>query len=1015
MIGQTISHYRILSKLGEGGMGVVYLGEDIALGRRVAIKTMAVAADKQHYRMRFLREAQSVSALNHPNIAAVYDYGETEGGNPFIVMELVEGLTLDRLMQDGALTLARAVEVIEKVAEALAEAHRLNIIHRDIKPSNVAVGARGDVKVLDFGLAKQVNNEPSGADTPEAQALAVTQTREGVIICTPMYASPEQALGIQLDARSDIFSLGSLLYECIAGRPAFQGVGELDIRAKVIRDDPPPPSYYNGHVLAELDRISLKALAKRPEERYQSAGEMLSDLRAARASIQDRVDVPLRPPAKPGALSLPGQTTISYILRRPQTLGMTFLAALAIGLTVWFAHSWWPSAPLWKSREAERRFAEGVSSLRDGTYNKARKLFEDAVGLDGKAPLAHAGLAEVLVELDDTRKAEAEISLARSIAAERGGLPTLSQLSLDATEDTVRHNLDGAVQKYEQIVRLTPSDAGPEKSRAYLDLGRAWERKGNTAKAIENYQAAAASDPQSAAAFLRMGILHGLVSTEQSPGAAEQAANELAKANALYETSSNYEGITEVLLRRGALLAGQGGKGSEARAQFLKARDITRTTTGNKHQEIRSLLSLSSIAATEGKTDEAKGYANEAVNLARAADMENLTAQGLVDLGNAFFLRREYNDAEAYMKQALELAQRYGEDSNEARAQLFLAKLYVQKEHLDEGLSYAGRSLDFYRRAGYGRETAEALLLIGRARLLKGDYEGALRSFDEAIETAGRTQDAVQTARSHAEVGFMLASRELYPAALRHYEASYELNRTLDDPRRTAYSLLSRGDMLWRLGHAEEADTALSQASVVAGRIEDEYRQLFLARVFLTGARMELSRRNFPEAIRKAKLAEAQAGTKIQYAAIEVKSTRGLALALSGDGRRGVSLCREAVKQARVASFSAPPLVGGALLTLAEAELEAGDARGALRDALEVQDTFARDGQAESECRAHLTAARALQRLRQHDDARAHFARADELLSALQRDWGADFFYTYIARPDLRASRDPLVAALAAQ
>jgi serine/threonine protein kinase len=152
MIGRTVSHYRIISEIGKGGMGVVYVGEDIVLGRRVAIKTMTGLDDEQHYRMRFLREARSASALSHPHVAAVYDYGETPEGTPFIVMELAEGRTLDKMMEGGTLALAPAVEIAEKVAEALAAAHRLGIVHRDIKPSNVAVGANGEVKVLDFGM-----------------------------------------------------------------------------------------------------------------------------------------------------------------------------------------------------------------------------------------------------------------------------------------------------------------------------------------------------------------------------------------------------------------------------------------------------------------------------------------------------------------------------------------------------------------------------------------------------------------------------------------------------------------------------------------------------------------------------------------------------------------------------------------------------------------------------------------------------------------------------------------------
>ena len=221
MIGRTISHYRIVEKLGEGGMGVVYIAEDTVLGRRVAIKTLtARGGDDQHFRTRFLREARAVSTLSHPNIAAIYDYGETEDDEPYIVMELIKGATLSDLMVKEKMTIPRALEIIKQVGEALGEAHRQGIVHRDIKPSNVAINERGNVKVLDFGLAKQIKPGPIDLADPEQRTLLNTQTREGMIVGTPLYLSPEQALGVDVDARSDLFALGSLLYECIAGRPA---------------------------------------------------------------------------------------------------------------------------------------------------------------------------------------------------------------------------------------------------------------------------------------------------------------------------------------------------------------------------------------------------------------------------------------------------------------------------------------------------------------------------------------------------------------------------------------------------------------------------------------------------------------------------------------------------------------------------------------------------------------------------------------------------------------------------
>src|SRR5205814_6592501 len=244
MIGRTVSHYRILETLGEGGMGVVYLAEDTLLGRRVAIKTIhsRAGADDRQFRARFLREARAVSALSHPHIATIHDYGETEDGEPYIVMELIKGATLGELMLTEKLTISRAIEIIKQVGEALAEAHRQGIIHRDIKPTNVAINERGHVKVLDFGLAKQIGLEAVDLTDPERQTLMVAHTREGLTVGTPMYLSPEQALGNEVDARRELFSLGSLLYECLAGKPAFVGKSAADICATVMRDNPLPPS-----------------------------------------------------------------------------------------------------------------------------------------------------------------------------------------------------------------------------------------------------------------------------------------------------------------------------------------------------------------------------------------------------------------------------------------------------------------------------------------------------------------------------------------------------------------------------------------------------------------------------------------------------------------------------------------------------------------------------------------------------------------------------------------------------
>ena len=218
MIGQTVSHYRILEKLGEGGMGAVYLAEDLHLARRVAIKFLT--STDHHYRARFIREARAVSALSHPNIAMVHDYGETSAGQPFIVMEYVKGKSLSDLLDEG-LTLTRSVEIVSAIAEALGEAHHQGIVHRDIKPSNVLVNERGHVKVVDFGLVKHLFDPPSSDVDLDAKTIYSTQTRSDVIVGTPLYLSPEQATGKEIDGRSDLFALERCFTSALPGSRRF--------------------------------------------------------------------------------------------------------------------------------------------------------------------------------------------------------------------------------------------------------------------------------------------------------------------------------------------------------------------------------------------------------------------------------------------------------------------------------------------------------------------------------------------------------------------------------------------------------------------------------------------------------------------------------------------------------------------------------------------------------------------------------------------------------------------------
>jgi serine/threonine protein kinase len=282
MIGKTVGHYRITAKLGAGGMGEVFLAEDTRLQRKAAIKFLPaeMAADPVR-RQRFLNEARAASALNHPHVCVVYDVGETEAGLLFIAMEFVEGRSLGALVKQGPLEVSRIVEIALQVADALDAAHTRRIVHRDIKPANINLNERGQVKVLDFGLAKRIPTGTEGQDVTQD----VPHTQQGHVVGTPFYMSPEQALGKDLDHRSDLFSVGVVLYELATGQRPFTGSNSAEIADKIVHAQPPAIGRLNYDVPPELERITLKCLQKQPDRRYQSARELMVDLKNLRREL----------------------------------------------------------------------------------------------------------------------------------------------------------------------------------------------------------------------------------------------------------------------------------------------------------------------------------------------------------------------------------------------------------------------------------------------------------------------------------------------------------------------------------------------------------------------------------------------------------------------------------------------------------------------------------------------------------------------------------------------------------
>jgi len=978
-------------------MGEVFLAEDTRLDRSVAIKLLpAKSLGDEHARRRLLREAKVAATLDHQNICPIYEV-DVEGDTTFIVMQYVEGESLSSKIDSGQIDLGEAIDIAAQIAEALAEAHSRNVVHRDIKPGNVMVTPRGQVKVLDFGLAKLL---PQPSEDSRAETLSLL-TDIGTIVGTVRYMSPEQAKGETVDARSDIFSLGALLYESVTGTPAFHGANKVEICGQVIHVDPPPPSQLNPNVPRELDGIVLKALAKRTVDRYQTADELLADLSRVREALNDPSYARTRPMTLTGHAPRTGALdTLSGVLRKKTNVpvGLIIVGVVA-AFGIWGGLRLLRAGPHQPSPEARPLYETGRAYLRVGAYFQASKALERAIELDKEFALAHARLAEAYAEIGNTDDANREFLLARSVAGDGGRLPDADVSYLRALEATLAREFPRALEYYDGIADKA---ADPDKPSAYLDLGRAYERNENIDNAIASYMKAIEIDKQSVAAYLRLGILYG------RQNKLEDAKDAFDKAEKRYKALSNSEGLTEVFYQRGLLLNAR-GKHNEARMELQRALEQARTqTVENRYQEIKALLQLSNISYNDGDPDQGGRLATEAIEKARDSGKESLATDALIDLGNSFMFRGDYDQAEKYLLKALDSAQKDRSPRNEARARLQLGSLNVQRADPDKAIPYIEAAQAFYQ-PGYKRESSRALILLGRAHRQKGDYDAALKIFEEQLRLATELSDPSQVALSHQSIAGLLGDYlERYPEALTHVDASCEIYERSPKSSNLGYGLLARGTLLWQLGRGKEADVALKRALLIAG--EGSYEEL-MAWVRLSDAQMALSWGRFAEAKAETQSVLTLAGAKFKDVTIEATFTLGLAQALSGSPKAGVSSCEAAVRAAEEQRL--PRLLWRARLALAEAMLEARDAQAAVRLALDAQQEFQRSGQHVSEWRAWLIAARASRLADNQPVVRDYAARADRVLASLQQKWGAEAYNSYLTRPDTQTYRKQVINMLA--
>jgi tetratricopeptide (TPR) repeat protein len=925
MIGTTVTHYRIVAKLGEGGMGVVYEAKDLTLERRVALKFCSSGRDDATLRANLLKEARAASSLSHPNIGHIYEFVENTGGDPFIVMELVSGASLRNILKERRLTVEETLEMAIGVVSALAEAHRHGVIHRDIKPGNIQITSAREVKVLDFGIARTAH--PGGA----GDATGTASLTFGSFAGTPLYMSPEQVAGETLDARSDLFSLGVVLYECLAGEAPFAADTTTAVLSRLLTLAPPPPSQVNPRSPAYLDHVVLKLLAKDRRERYASADELLADLRA-----------PKHPRSR----------------RRVVAALAGGVVCAAGGAAVWVWNTKRHRDP---SAAAVPWYRDGVDALHNGSYHRASKALTKAVQIDPSYAMAHAHLAEAWYELDYVERAKDE--LLKAMAA-RSSLPGAEDLHLDAIHLTVTGEFKAAAEKYRERAGLA---APPERGGALLDLGRAQERSEDTKKAIATYAEATRLDAQNAAAWLRLGAL------QRRTGAREDSDRALDRAESLFQSASNIEGMAECLY----VHARNARTSAQARELIGKAWSAA-SVTGNDQQQIKLLLLSSNKYLEAGQTAEALDDANHAIAIARAGGIENLVSRGLIDLGNALFVKGRTADAVRTIQEALDIARRNREKRSEARALVNLGSIRVQSGETAQGWQDLQAALAYYRQGSYRTEAAIALILLGRAARNKGDYDGSRRAFEETLATLKSAGPSLPLALAQEGLATLEALQDRWPQSLHMFDETRRAFEAIGNSSGAATNELNAALMHAMLGHAGGAE--VSQRAIDSDP--------------LSALKLTLMRERFGEARAKAEALlqsldasdlETRRGTSLVL---------GLALARSGAAARGLEACRKSFGLAHAAGSSAAE--ADALLASAEAALGTGDRAAATGYADRARAYFESVKKPESLWRACVLL------LRSGAQDHAIAAQAGTALGELKASWPMGDLRSYLNRPVIR-------------
>ena len=698
LIGTKISHYRILEQLGAGAMGLVYKAEDVRLGRQVALKFLSEQVSRDlRFRARFLREARAASALNHPHICTIHDIGEYQG-LPFLVMELLQGQTLLEELSGSPLVTQQLLKLAMQIADALQAAHIKGIIHRDIKSGNIFVTERGQVKIVDFGLAKWLPQSPrepdhAGAPPPTTEFGEMVETSPGMAVGTAAYMSPEQARGEQLDARSDLFSFAVVLYEMATGKLPFQGNTPAVVFDAILNRAPKPPTSLNPHLPDDLQWIISKAMEKAPSDRYQSAGELLDDLRRVERALASGREAGLSSTEPKAPDPSPSIAVLSFVnigadpeneyfgdgLAEELITALTKVEGLRVAART--------SAFQFKGqardvREIGRRL--NVNTVLEGSIRKSGSRLRVTAQLVKVADGYQLWSGRYDRTMEDVFAIQDEITL--------------------TIVDALKVEL--AREEKQRLVKRRPENV--DAYNLYLRGRFYWnKRTGETiSKAIDYFEQAISVDPDYALAHAGLADCYAVLGA--TGGMPRREAMPNAKAAALKAASID-DTLAEAHSSLGLVSAYYEYDWSEARRQFAKALQLDPAYATAHHWYAMFVL------LPTGRFDEAAQEAK------RAQELDPITPSVNTALGWVYYFQRRYDRAIEAHQRVLELA------PDHALTHIFLGDAYAAGGMYDEAMAAYQRGRDVRLFATEGLALTYALLgKRGEAEKLLDDLKQML-------------------------------------------------------------------------------------------------------------------------------------------------------------------------------------------------------------------------------------------------------------------------------------------------